>query len=99
MAELAVLGIFLGLWRALSSSNVSGLRREHTEATWSWVLVGVSALLALTVTFPASLTDPAQPSCPQGATCSNRPQAQDLPRMWGPVVGNPGQPMAVQLTG
>lgn len=99
MAELAVLGIFLGLWRALSTSGVSGLRREHTEATWSWVLVGVSVLLAVTATFPASLTDPAQPHCAQAATCSSQPQAQDLPRVRGPVVGGPGLPTPVQLTG
>lgn len=99
MAELAVLGIFLGLWRALSTSTVAGLRREHTEAMWSWVLVGVSVLLALTVTFPASLTDPAQPRCAQAAACTGQPQAQDLLRVRGPVVGDPGLPMPVQLTG
>jgi hypothetical protein len=99
MAELAVLGIFLGLWRALSTSNVSGLRREHTEATWSWVLVGVSVLLAVTSAFPSSLTDPAAPPCTQSATCSDRPQAQDAPSVRGPVVGNPGLPTPVTLTG
>jgi hypothetical protein len=99
MAELAVLGIFLGLWRAMSASSISGLRREHTEATWSWVLVGVSVLLALTATFPSSLTDPAQPPCDRTNTCSDRPQAENVPKVRGPVVGDPGMPMPVQLTG
>jgi hypothetical protein len=98
MAELAVLGIFLGLWRALSAS-ASSLRRDHTESRWSWMLVGVSVLLALTVTFPDSLTDPATPRCDRPAACSVRPQAQDVPRMRGPAVGDPGLPMPVQLTG
>jgi hypothetical protein len=99
MAELAVLGIFLGLWRAMSASGISGLRREHTEAMWSWILVAVCVLLALTATFPASLTDPAQPQCERTASCSDRPQAGNAPNVRGPVVSDPGLPMPVQLTG
>lgn len=99
MAELAVLGIFLGLWRAQSTSTVSGLRREHTEATWSWILVGVCVFLALTTTFPDSLTDPARPACDGTATCSDQSQAQDVPGARGPVVGGTGLPMPVQLVG
>ncbi|WP_028922444.1 hypothetical protein [Pseudonocardia acaciae] len=97
MAELAVLGIFLGLWRALAAS--AGMRRDHTETMWSWSLVGVSVLLALTATFPSSLTDPTAPPCSRPTSCPARPQAQDIPRMRGPVVGDPGLPMPVQLTG
>jgi hypothetical protein len=99
MAELAVLGILLGLWRALAGGDGTGLRRDHLETTCGWLLVGVSVLLAVTAAFPNSVTDLAG-HCQRVASCAEQPQAQEPPRLTrAPGADVPGSPMPVQVTG
>lgn len=98
MAELAVLGIFLGLWRALAGGDGMGLHRDHLETTCGWLLVAVSVLLAVTAAFPNSVTDLAG-HC-QRVACAEQPQALDPPRVTRAPGGDaPGAPIPVQVTG
>jgi hypothetical protein len=69
MAEWGALGLAIGLWTALSRPGGKLARRDTTRVVLGWILIAMSAVLVLTVTFPASPTRIGPPNCKRPSGC------------------------------